>query len=341
MRNGPLVSAIIPTYNRADLVREAIDSVRSQTYQNVEVIVVDDGSTDDTLASLKRYGSRIRVVSQSNAGPSAARNHGIRVSNGQLVAFLDSDDLWLPTKIERQVALLEKAGTSVPCCLSNITMRWADREFTSFAMSWLDPAVTEGIWLNADEVLATRFVLFNQGVMIRRPVLQTIGGFDESLRLLEDAELSMRLSLEGPWAFIQEPLVIWRESSVSCYQESRRDEIGSQEPMIKILAGQLARLNDSDEHETLRKYLNGELKSLRRQFKAAELSKKSFWGALVASKLIRRVERYRRAAFRRSPWFPKMKVEAVASWRGRQTHRDVVPLTDPKPQDSLPASLQT
>ena len=124
MHSPTIVSAIIPTYNRAHLVTEAIDSVLAQTYPHIEVIVVDDGSTDDTMARLAPYGSRIRVIRQENAGPAAARNKGIAASSGGLVAFLDSDDLWLPAKIERQVRLLQKAGTSIPCCLCNINMRW-------------------------------------------------------------------------------------------------------------------------------------------------------------------------------------------------------------------------
>ena len=336
--NGPLVSAIIPTYNRAKLVGEAVDSVLAQTYRNLEVIVVDDGSSDGTVASLKRYGSTIRVLTQSNAGPAAARNHGIRLSHGELVAFLDSDDLWLPTKIERQVGLLDKAGPSVPCCLSNVDMRWVDREVTSFASSWLDPDITEGIWLNPDQVLATRFVLFNQAVMIRRSTLNSIGGFDENLRLLEDAELSMRLSLEGPWAFIREPLVIWRESSVSCYQGARHDEVSSQVPMMNILVRQLSRLSGG-EHETLRKHLNRELNSLRRQLKGAALRKQGGWGVSIAGELIERVERHRKAAFRRSPWFPQMRVESVAPWH--QTQEKAASSTDENSPSRLPASLHT
>jgi len=114
---NPLVSAIIPTYNRAHVICDAVESILAQTYREIEVIVVDDGSKDDTLPRLKQYGDRIRVVSQANAGPAAARNRGIAVAQGELIAFLDSDDLWLSTKIERQVALLQRAGESVPCCL--------------------------------------------------------------------------------------------------------------------------------------------------------------------------------------------------------------------------------
>lgn len=113
MTAEPLVSAIIATYNRADIVGEAIESILGQTYKNMEVLVVDDGSTDGTHEALRRFGNRIRVVRQENAGPGAARNRGIEVARGELIAFLDSDDIWMPTKLERQVRLLEKVGPTV------------------------------------------------------------------------------------------------------------------------------------------------------------------------------------------------------------------------------------
>jgi glycosyltransferase involved in cell wall biosynthesis len=311
MKNGPLVSAIIPTYNRAALVTQAIDSVLQQTYPNVEVIVVDDGSTDETQLALQRYGPKIRIVSQNNAGPAVARNRGITASRGDLIAFLDSDDLWLPRKLERQVALLQAVDTSVPCCLCNITMRWSERERASFDIAWLKPAFDEGIWLNVDEVLATRFVLFNQGVVIRREVLERIGGFDEGLRLLEDHELSLRLSLEGPWVFIREPLVIWRETMGSLYQKAEKKEICWEEPMVQILEKQLGRMKDGHQHTKLRKHLRRELKRARRHLAATRMNQMRFWSASAVGRALRKIEQYRSAIFRRSPWFPEMKVARI------------------------------
>src|SRR5437899_10455350 len=119
MKDLPLVSAIIATYNRGHIVGEAIESILQQTHKNVELIVVDDGSTDGTREKLGRYGDRIRVVCQNNAGPAAAWNRGIGASQGQIIAFLGSDDVWLPTFVQRQVLLLQQAGESVPCCLAN------------------------------------------------------------------------------------------------------------------------------------------------------------------------------------------------------------------------------
>ncbi|HVZ61690.1 MAG TPA: glycosyltransferase [Terriglobales bacterium] len=312
MNNFPLVSAVIPTYNRANLVCEAVESVLQQSYRNMEVIVVDDGSTDDTLVRLQAYGDRVRVISQSNAGPAVARNRGISASKGEIVAFLDSDDLWLPNKIERQVALMERAGKSVPCCVSNITMRWTEKELNSFEIAALSPRLDEGIWMNADEVLATRFLLFNQGIAIRREVLEKIGGFDEKLWLLEDHELALRLSLEGPWAFIKDPLVIWRETRAgSLYQDSKNNDLKWANPLVVILEEHLKKVQNGNRHKRLRHYVDRELKSARRQLKAAKVSQMSFWGASFLGMSLKQVERYRKAFFVRSPWFPKMKISAL------------------------------
>jgi glycosyltransferase involved in cell wall biosynthesis len=307
MEQGPLVSTIIPTYNRANLVPEAIDSVLAQTYPHVEVILIDDGSTDGTLEVLRRYGDRIHVISQPNAGPAAARNRGVMAAQGEMIAFLDSDDLWLPEKLARQVNLLQRLGEAVPCCLCNINMRWKDRELTSFDVAWLNPVVAEGVWHNPEEILATRFVLFNQGVVIRREVLREIGGFDESFWLLEDYDLALRLSLRGDWGFIRDPLVIWRESATSrLSRDAERDDLRWKLPLVEILEKQLYRVSDGTHNTHHRKQLHCELKRARRQLTAARMSQMTFPGALFLSKTLDKVEQYRNALHRRSPWFPQM-----------------------------------
>lgn len=327
----PLVSAIIPTYNRAHIVCDAIESVLTQTYPQIEVIVVDDGSKDDTLARLKQYGERIRVLSQANAGPAAARNRGMAAARGELIAFLDSDDLWLPEKTERQVALLERAGESVPCCLSNIMMKWNSGDRASFDIALLKPTAEEGVWLNVDEVLATRFVLFNQGIIIRRAVLERIGVFDESIRYLEDVEFPLRLSLEGPWAFIETPLVTWRESMTnSVYKNSKRDELCTSECMVQVLETHLERVEKAGRNGRLLEYVSRELKRARRHLWSTRMSQRSSWGSALAAS-VRTFDRYESALFRRSPWFPKMKVapvqpkselEPVARSREQHKHLD-------------------
>lgn len=310
-----LVSTIIPTYNRSRIVVEAIDSILSQTYGNIEIIVVDDGSTDDTLERLRQYGDRIRVLSQQNAGPGIARNRGIAAARGELIAFLDSDDLWLPSKIERQVAQLQTAGKSVPCSLSNIVMRSDKREVTSFDISQLRPDLEEGIWLNVDDVLASRFVLFNQAVVIRRSVLEKIGGFDEGLRFQEDYDLPLRLSLEGPWAFIREPLVIWRESKAgSWYKSSQREEVCCSTCTVRVFEKHLATVRGSYQRKSLVKQVNRGLKKARRELRVVRMKHMKSLGASGIAVLLRNAEMYRNAAFRRSHWFPKMKVQQLSSY---------------------------
>src|SRR5216683_7251951 len=311
--SNPLVSAIIPTYNRTHIICDAVESILAQTYRQIEVIVVDDGSKDDTLPRLKQYGDRIRVVSQANAGPAAARNRGIAMAQGELIAFLDSDDLWLSTKIERQVALLQRAGESVPCCLSNIMMKWNSGDRASFDIALLKPPAEQGVWLNVDEVLATRFVLFNQGIVIRRKVLEKIGGFDESIRYLEDVEFPLRLSLEGPWAFIQTPLVIWRESMTnSIYKNSKREALCTSACLVEVFEMHLARVDKAGRNGRLRKYVSRELSRARQHLWLTKMSQRSSWGSALAA-LVRTVDRYESALFRRSQWFQKMKVEPMQS----------------------------
>ncbi|MBN9662345.1 MAG: glycosyltransferase [Acidobacteria bacterium] len=308
----PLVSAIIPTYNRAKVVTDAIDSILHQTYGRVELIVVDDGSTDETQEVLGKYGDRIIVIRQENAGPSAARNRGIAAAHGEFVGFLDSDDVWLPTKLEKQVALLTKCDESVPCCLCNIMMNWSDGGRSSFDIAWLSIEQPEGIWTNVSEVVATRFVLLNQGVLIRRSALQRLGGFDESLRYLEDHDLTLRMSLLGPWGILREPLVIWRETKGSCYKvaTAQRSSLETA-PWIEILERQLARVPKDGEYSKLRRHLTREVKRARRHYRGERLSQSPSFAGMLAGKLLLKLEKYRSSVFRRSPWFPTVQIEAA------------------------------
>ena len=310
-QNSTLVSAIVPTYNRAGIVGDAIDSILGQTYPHVEVIVVDDGSTDGTQSVLNRYGDRIRVITQENAGAAAARNRGVEAARGDLLAFLDSDDLWLPRKLERQVTLLEKAGPSAVCCLCNIRMRWHDKDRSSFEIAQLNPPCEEGIWLNADEVLATRFVLFNQGVVIRREVMERLGGFDESLRFMEDFDLPLRLSLEGRWTFIREPLTVWRETKDSLYGMSKVEELCQRECTVQAFEKHLAALVRNDGRRALQKRVRRQVRKSRRQLTATRVGGMSFRGAGTLGRVLAKIEQFRSGVSRRSPWFPQMKVVAV------------------------------
>jgi glycosyltransferase involved in cell wall biosynthesis len=209
-----LVSVIIPTYNRAKTIERAVNSALAQTWKHLEVIVVDDGSTDNTDELLEAYGSRIRVIRQKNGGPSAAKNTGIRAATGEIISFLDSDDSWLPPKTERQVNLLQRTESSgVVCCVCNARMLNSTGTVTSFRKAGLYPKHEEGIWSNPADILITTFLLFNQVAAVRREALAQAGYFREDLPygLNEDYDFALRLALIGPWAFIAEPLMEWHE----------------------------------------------------------------------------------------------------------------------------------
>jgi glycosyltransferase involved in cell wall biosynthesis len=113
------VTVIIPTFNRASTILDAVQSVVNQTYAPTEIIVVDDGSTDDTIEKLGVFSSCITLLRQQNAGPSVARNQGVQAASGEILTFLDSDDTWLPEKLERQVALMNGYGEGIVCCVCN------------------------------------------------------------------------------------------------------------------------------------------------------------------------------------------------------------------------------
>lgn len=208
------VSVIIPTYNRAKTIERAVDSVLAQTWKLIEVIVVDDGSTDNTVDILQTYGGKIRVIRRENGGPSAARNTGIKSATGEIISFLDSDDTWLPSKTERQVKLLQQTESAgVVCCVCNTKMFYTSGMLTSFQIARLELEGNEGIWTKPSEFLVKSFLLFNQVAAVRREALLQSGLFREDLPfgLNDDYDLSVRLSLIGPWACINEPLVEWYE----------------------------------------------------------------------------------------------------------------------------------
>jgi glycosyltransferase involved in cell wall biosynthesis len=310
VNEDPLVSVIVPAYNRAGIIGETIENIFQQTYANIELIVVDDGSTDNTQEILKSYGSRIRWAAQKNAGPAAARNYGIGMAKGEFIAFQDSDDVWHPTKIERQVSLLRRAGESVVCCLCNSQMELPGLVARSFDSAPIHPPIEEGVWLNPGEILATRFILFNQAILIRSNVLRRMGDFDESLRVLEDVDMEMRLSLEGPWSFIREPLATRQDKIKGSLSQGVPPRTIS-ENVVKIREGILRIVEGNDHLFVLRPLMRRELERARRGLRAVKIRESKTFGASMIGWGLERIEHYRGALSRRLPWQPKMKVSAA------------------------------
>lgn len=298
-----MVSVIIPTYNRIATIAQAVDSVLAQTYPHIEIIIADDGSTDGTCESLAVYGNKVRIVKQANSGPSAARNLGVSVANGDILAFLDSDDAWLPEKIERQVRVLESGGRSVPCCICNATLETdSGRTVTSFDAAGIKCEFEEGFILNPSHLLATRFLLFNQVVAVRREVFDRIGGFNRDLWLLEDHDLALRLSIQGKWGYVGKPLVLKYESEGNLGGEARKDHIGHLAAVEKVLTMFLT--EQSHICSTLRWEVERERQSLRDAIRACQLSNSPSAPKAMLGKAMLFAQRIRNAARRRSRDWP-------------------------------------
>lgn len=196
----PAVSVIIPTYNRALCLRQAVDSVLSQGYKAFELIVVDDGSTDDTPRLLEEYAHRITVLRQENRGVSAARNAGIAAAQGELIAFLDSDDLWLPGKLARQAGFFASHPEALICQTEELWVRNGRR---------VNPGKRHrkrgGMIFEASLELC---MVSPSAVMLRRELLERVGVFDESLPACEDYDLWLRVSCRFPVHLIETPLIV-------------------------------------------------------------------------------------------------------------------------------------
>ena len=205
MSNGskqPLVSVIIPTYNRAWVLKEAIDSVLAQEFKDFELIVVDDGSTDNTGKILGSYEQDIIVLRQSHKGVSAARNRGIAEAAGRLVAFLDSDDLWLPRKLTSQVDFFSSNPAAVINQTEEIWVRNGVR---------VNPKTRHHKFSGMIFERSLAMCLVSpSAVMIKKNLFSKVGVFDENLPACEDYDLWLRISCRYPVHLIETPLIMKR-----------------------------------------------------------------------------------------------------------------------------------
>ncbi len=215
----PLVSVIIPTYNHGRYLRQTVDSVLGQSYAHRDVIVVDDGSTDATDHILRSYGEQIRWIRQERQGVSAARNRGAREGRGELLAFLDADDWWLPRKLERQVArwLREPELGLVHCGESVI-----DEAGT------LQQRRVEGLegWVAEDLLRYERIVVIAPGstVLLPRAAFEAIGGFDTQLSTFADWDFCYRIAVRYRIGCVPEALVTVRSHTSSMQRNVRAIE---------------------------------------------------------------------------------------------------------------------
>jgi len=215
----PLVSVIIPNYNYGRFLEESIGSALNQTYPNVEVIVVDDGSTDDSVDVANSFNDRIRFISQENAGVSAARNRGIAESRGEVIAFLDSDDVWLPEKLEKQMRILEKDPDVglVHCGYIEVD---SDGKPGQIHVDGMSGQV-------AIELLRYRRPVILGGgsaAIVRRSIFDRIGGFDPNVSPAEDWEFYYRCARICKVGFVAEILMKYREHQSNAHLNIRRME---------------------------------------------------------------------------------------------------------------------
>jgi glycosyltransferase involved in cell wall biosynthesis len=202
LKTAPHVSVIIPTYNRGWILHEALESVLAQDYTDFELIVVDDGSTDRTPAVLQRYGRHLRLLNQKNRGVSAARNRGITAARGNLITFLDSDDLWLPGKLKTQVDFFQNHPEALICQTEEIWIRKGVR--VNPAKRHRKPS---GMIFEPSLHLC---LVSPSAVMVRRRLFEQVGMFDESLPACEDYDLWLRVGCRYPIHLIESPLVVKR-----------------------------------------------------------------------------------------------------------------------------------
>jgi glycosyltransferase involved in cell wall biosynthesis len=196
-REAPRVSIIIPAYNVAPYIRETLASVFAQTFSDFEVIIINDGSPDseEFELAIKPYRERIRYLKQENRGASAARNAGLRAARGELIAFLDADDLWSPNYLAEQLKFIREYGCDLACADALIFGVSADAG-QSYMDSLMESAPPAGLVTFLDLVNADRS-LITSGVVVRRDLVLEVGLFDEALRNAQDFDLWLRLARYG------------------------------------------------------------------------------------------------------------------------------------------------
>ncbi len=274
-KKHPLVSAVIPTFNRGWIVAEAVKSVLNQDYPNIEVVVVDDGSTDDTPKKLAALDASIVLLSQANQGVSAARNRGIRQSKGELIAFLDSDDLWKKTKISRQVDFFRENPRALVCQTEEVWLRNGKR-----VNPRLKHKKKSGLFFEASLHLC---LVSPSAVMMKRALFDEKGFFDETLPACEDYDFWLRTLTDTPVHLIEEPGTVKRGGHADQLSGNHSLDKYRIQSISKILQrGGLSEENRKKAREVLKEkcriYGNGCLKRGRFQEGGHFLRLAAAWG---------------------------------------------------------------
>jgi glycosyltransferase involved in cell wall biosynthesis len=227
-----LVSCLVPVFNGERYLREALDSIRAQTYLPLELLVADDGSTDGTAAVVRGYGAPVQYLAQPNAGPAAARNLGLRAATGTFVAFLDADDLWHPEKLARQVARFQ-ARPDLDLCVTHVRNFWVP-ELAEEAARYRDhPRLTQAVPGYTTVTLLTRRALFD-----------TVGRFDPELHHGDDTEWFLRAAEHGAVMELLPDVLTYRRMHHA--NLSRRQAAASRDEYVRIVKASLDRRRRRD-----------------------------------------------------------------------------------------------
>ncbi|MDQ6827318.1 MAG: glycosyltransferase family 2 protein [Gemmatimonadota bacterium] len=224
-----LVSCIIPVHNGERFLREAVDSVLAQSSGSSEIIVVDDGSTDGTAAVARSYGDALRYEFQANAGPPAARNVGLALASGELIAFLDADDRWHRDKLARQLAVFDEQP-AVDCCLTH------GRTF------WEDEHCTEAVEYRRKGIAGEMLYIFSS-ILLRRRILDAVGVFDSALLHTAGIEWFARARARGMVEHVIAEALIDRRMHADNFSRRGRDE--KQEELLRAFKRRLDRARES------------------------------------------------------------------------------------------------
>jgi glycosyltransferase involved in cell wall biosynthesis len=219
INKNPTVSVIIPTYNYADYLPEAIESVLKQTFRDIEVILVDDGSTDNTPQIVQKYLTNplVHYVRKENGGQASAKNRGIIESTGEFIAFLDADDIWFSNKLELQLQLFGKNPHTGVVYSRRIYIDPSGKPLPT-----IQRKLHRGSILN--KIYITNFVCFSSSI-VRKNCFQRLGLFDEKLRFSEDYDFWIRVASLYDFDFVDSPLVYYRTGHTSTQQSRDKEQV--------------------------------------------------------------------------------------------------------------------
>jgi Glycosyl transferase family 2 len=286
MADNPLVSVVIPAFNAANTIQETLASVSRQTYENLDIIVVDDGSTDDTGAIVQRHcrsDPRVRVIRKSNGGVASARNAGIQSSKGTFVALIDADDLWHPTKIAKQMEMLLAGGAEMALVYSpfrvidvNGKVLTSSRKFG--ANGWV---LYRHFHIN--------FIGNGSSILVRKAVLEELGGYDPRLREAgaegcEDLLLQLRIAARYRFGEVPEYLVGYRRHPASM-SSNVEQMIRSGALAVRIALSECADVPNLSKEAILNRYEWQRVRSAARQGRVGATMRYLWWQFALNPKL--------------------------------------------------------